>query len=65
MLRHREDIVAGVARRKTTQNVPMQDEPDEDIIEREVSTASDGMGDERSAHISNDFSNSKPAPVPA
>jgi hypothetical protein len=49
ILRHREDIVAGVARRKTIQSVPMQDEPDKDTIEREVSTTSDGMGDERSA----------------
>jgi hypothetical protein len=65
MLRHREDIVAGAARRTTMRNVPMQDELDEDIIEREVSTASDGMGDERSAHISNDSSSSRPATVPA
>jgi hypothetical protein len=65
MIRHREDIVAGSARRTTMRNGPMQDATDEDIIEREVLTASDGMGDERSAHISNDSSNSRPAPVPA
>jgi hypothetical protein len=43
----------------------MQDEPDEDIIEREVSTASDGIGDERLAHISNDSRNRRPESVPA
>jgi hypothetical protein len=64
MVRHREEIVAGPARRTTIRNVPMQYEPDEDI-EREVSTASDGIGDERSAHISNDSSNSRPETVSA
>jgi hypothetical protein len=64
MLRHREEIVAGPARRTTMRNVPVQYEPNADI-EREVLTASDGMEHERSAHISKDSSNSRPETVPA
>jgi hypothetical protein len=63
MLRHRENIVAGAARRTNVQHVPIQDEPDE-VVDLEVATASDGRGDERSAQISNDSSNSRPATVP-